>query len=400
MSAPANQKSRLPDPPAILSAGFRPFFLAGALWAVAVVILWVAALAGGMNLPTRFDPLAWHRHEMLFGYLGAIVAGFLLTAIPNWTGRPVLSGAPLGGLILLWLCGRLAVFRSVEIGWLAAAIIDSSFLAVMAFVAGREIVLAGNRNLPLVGAITMLAAANVLDHLGAANVGIAPDLGWQSAFALIVMLIGLIGGRIIPTFTRNWLTARGVKDQLPPAFDGFDKAVLAITAVALIGWIAARGTQASGALLIMVSVAQAARLARWGGLRTLAEPLVSILHMSYAWLPLGLFLLGASAFIPAIPASAALHALSAGAMASMTLAVMTRATLGHTGHPLRADRTTVAIYALVTSGAALRLVAPLLPFDYLRTVSVAGAIWAVAFLLFVMAYGPMLLRPRASQPSR
>lgn len=399
MREPARQTSVPLHQPAVLSAGFRPFFLVGALWAVALIALWVGILAGRITLSMKFDPLAWHRHEMLFGYLSAIIAGFLLTAIPNWTGRPVLKGAPLAALVALWFGGRIAVLASAKTGWLMAAIIDSSFLAVMAVIAAREIMLAKNRNLPLVNAILLLAAANFLDYLGAATAAFPPDLGWQVAFAIVLMLIGLIGGRIIPTFTRNWLSARGEKDRLPPAFNGFDKVALGMTAFALVGWIVARGTALSGTMLIAASVAQAARLARWQGLRTSADPLVFILHLSYAWLPLGLFLLGLSSFTPAIPSSAALHALSAGAMAAMTLAVMTRATLGHTGHALRADRKTVAIYALVTSGAALRLVAPLLPFDYLRIISVTGTLWAAAFVLFVAAYGPMLLRPRADAVS-
>ena len=310
----------------------------------------------------------------------------------------MLSGAPLAALAGLWLAGRLAILFSTVIGGLSTALVDCSFLFVMADIAAREIVLAKNRNLPLVVAILLLGTANLLDHLGVS--GIAPaDLGWQIGFAVVLMLIALIGGRIIPTFTRNWLVARGEKDRLPPAFNGFDKIALALMAIALVGWIAARGTIASGFLLILAGFIQAARLARWHGGLTFAEPLVFILHLSYAWVPLGLVLLGLSSFTTVLPPSSALHALSAGAMASMTLAVMTRATLGHTGHALHADRMTVAIYALVTSGAVLRLVAPLLPFDYLKTVSVAGALWASAFVLFVMAYGGKLVRPRSTGAS-
>lgn len=386
-------------PHAFLSGGFRPFFLAGSIWAVVVVAIWVAMLAGSVTLPTLFDPLAWHRHEMLFGYLGAIVAGFLLTAIPNWTGRPPLSGAPLGWLSGLWLAGRFAVTGSALIGWWPAMIVDASFLFVMAGLAAREIAAAKNRNMPLVGAILLLAAGNVLDHLGATARIANPDLGWQLGFAIVLMLIALIGGRIIPTFTRNWLSAQGQSDGLPPAFNQFDRLVLVASAFSLIGWIVGRGTAVSGALLIVAGLLHIARLIRWQGTRTVADPLVAILHLSYAWLPLGLLLLGASSFTAALLASAALHALSAGAMASMTLAVMTRATLGHTGHALRADRPTIAIYVLANSGAAVRLVAPLLPFDTMRTVAIAGVLWAAAFALFVVHYGPKLLRPRPTRAS-
>lgn len=390
----SERHDRLMELPPVLRGGFRPFFLSGAVWAVAVVALWVCALSGAVTLPTAFDPLAWHRHEMLFGYLGAVICGFLLTAIPNWTGRLPISGSPLAGLWALWFIARLAMLFSAKTGATLAFFLDVGFFVVLGLVAAREVIKAKNRNLPIVVMILLFALANAVDHgeaLGCIDWG---GLGWRLGLGLVLMMIGLIGGRIIPSFTRNWLAKQGATTGLPGQPTRFDLVTLGATAIALIGWAAAPDTRATAILLLATGTLHAARLARWSGLRTVRDPLVFILHLSYAWLPIGLLLLGASVFVPDLQRSSAIHALAAGTMASMTLAVMTRATLGHTGRQLRADGWTVAIYALVTVGAALRVTAPWLPIDYMRAIEIAGAAWAGAFLLFVLVYGPKLLGAR------
>lgn len=387
-------KSLLLALPPVLRAGFRPFFLLGPLWAVVVVGLWVAAMAGALALPTAFEPLAWHRHEMLFGYLGAVIAGFLLTAIPNWTGGLPLAGARLAALAALWVAARLAVLFSASIGAVPALLLDVGFLLTLASVAAREVVAARNRNVPVVAAVLLLALAAFADHAEALGWLATDGLGWRSGFALVLLLVTLIGGRIIPSFTRNWLAKQGRTSGLPTQPSRFDLLVIAVTAAALAGWALAIPASLAAALLIAAGLLQLARLSRWSGHSTLREPLVFILHLSYSWLPLGLLLLGLSLLVPTQPVSSALHALGAGAMASMTLAVMTRATLGHTGRDLRADGGTVAIYGLVTAGAALRVAAPWLPFDYLLLLGASAALWGGAFLLFLALYGPKLLGPR------
>lgn len=394
MRAENARHDRLLRLPPVLRGGFRPFFFGGAAWALVVVVLWVAALSGAIELPTRFDPLAWHRHEMLFGYLGAIVAGFLMTAIPNWTGRLPIAGAPLAGLAGLWLAGRLAVLFSAHTGIVPAALLDIGFLATLTFVAGREVLAAKNRNLPIVVAIALFTLASALDHAEALGAAVPTGLGWRLGFAVVLQLVTLIGGRIIPSFTRNWLAKQGQQQGLPAQPSRFDIATLVAADVALLGWVAVPEAPLVAVLLIAAGLLQTVRMARWSGWKTLSDPLVFILHLSYAWLPLGLLLLGASSFVWCIPASAALHALGAGSMASMTLAVMTRATLGHTGRALRADGWTKAIYVLVTLGAALRVAAPALPIDYQRSIEMAGTLWGGAFLLFAIAYAPKLLGAR------
>lgn len=390
----ALRKSRMAAAPAFLRGGFRPFFFGGAAWAIVSLVLWLVAFGDGMSLPSGFEPLAWHRHEMLFGFVGAVVAGFLLTAIPNWTGRLPIAGPPLAALAGLWLAGRVAVLFSATTGPAAAALLDIGFYVVLATLAAREVLAAKNRNVPIVGLVLLFGLANALDHAGAAGWLADDGLGWRSGIALVVVMISMIGGRIIPSFTRNWLAKQGVKEGLPGQPDRFDLATVAITAIGLFAWVAAPEARLTGGALLVASVLQAVRLARWGGLRAAADPLVLILHIGYAWTPVGLALLAASILGATIPRSAAIHALTAGAMATMILAVMTRATLGHTGRDLRADPPTVFLYALVTLGALLRVAAPLGLVDYTLGMEFAAAAWAGAFLLFLFAYGPNLLQPR------
>jgi len=390
----ALRQARMAASPPILRGGFRPFFLVGALWAVIALGLWLAALLGGLELPSALDPLAWHRHEMLYGFVGAMVAGFLLTAIPNWTGRLPIAGWPLASLAALWLAGRLAVLFSGTLGLGVAMLLDVGFYAVMAFVGAREILAAKNRNLPLVAMVLLFGAADAADYAAVAGRLVDGEVGFRAGIALVTLMISVIGGRIIPSFTRNWLARRGHQQGLPDQPGRFDLAVIVFTALALLGWVLAPGVLLTGGMLVAVGALQLVRLARWGGWRTVPDPLLLVLHLGYLWIPAGLALLGWSVLDLAFPRTAAIHALTAGAMATMILAVTTRATLGHTGRELRAGPLTVAAYALVTLGALLRLAASLGWIGYAAGLAWAGALWAGAFGLFVATYGPILFAPR------
>jgi uncharacterized protein involved in response to NO len=381
----------------ILRGGFRPFFFGGAAWGLIALTLWICTLAGEISLPSAFDPLGWHRHEMLFGFVGAIVAGFLLTAIPNWTGRLPIAGPPLASLFGLWLAARIAVLFSGEIGRLLPAVLDVGFYLTLALVGAREVLLSKNRNLPIVGMVLLFGLANATDHAGAAGLIGNSDFGWMFALSLVVLMISLIGGRITPSFTRNWLVKQGVTTGLPTQPARFDTAVIGATALALLAWITAPSGYVPGGLLLIAAALQLIRLARWSGVRTVSDPLVLILHVGYAWVPVGLALLGASLIGVPIPRSAAIHALTAGAMTTMILAVMTRASLGHTGRELKASRATVAIYGLITLGALLRVTAPLQLLDYRPAMEVAGLAWGGALLLFLIAYAPVLWGPRLGE---
>ena len=390
----ALRKARMAASPPILRGGFRPFFVLGAAWAVIALALWLAALLHGLALPSAFDPLAWHRHEMLYGFVGAMVAGFLLTAIPNWTGRLPIAGWPLATLAALWLAGRLAVLWSGAIGLGLAALLDVGFYAVMAFVGAREILAAKNRNLPLVAMVLLFGTADALDYASVAGLIADGEAGFRAGIALVTLMISVIGGRIIPSFTRNWLAKRGHEQGLPGQPNRFDLAVIVFTALALLGWVLAPNEPMTGGMLVAAGALQLVRLARWGGWRTVSDPLLLVLHVGYLWVPAGLALLGWSLLDSAIPRTAAVHALTAGAMATMILAVTTRATLGHTGRELRAGAVTIGAYWLVTLGALLRLAASLGLIDYRAGLELSGALWAGAFVLFLLAYGPILFAGR------
>lgn len=393
----ALRKARLAAAHPFLRGGFRPFFFGGAAWGLIALGFWIASLAGALTIPSVFDALAWHRHEMLFGFVGAVIAGFLLTAIPNWTGRLPIAGRPLAALFGLWASARLAVLFSAEIGMIVAGLLDVGFFVVLAMLAAREVLAANNRNLPVVGMVILFGAANATDYLASSGAIPNPDLGWQLATSIVVVLISLIGGRIIPSFTRNWMAKQGLSEGLPTQPGKFDLAVIGATAFGLLAWITASAGVMVGGLLLGAALLQSVRLARWGGLRTVSDPLVLILHVGYAWVPIGLLLLGLSVAGLPVPRSAAVHALTAGAMATMILAVMTRASLGHTGRELRANAATIAIYALVTIGALLRVTAPLEFFDYTVSMEAAALAWGGALLLFLIAYAPVLWRPRLGE---
>lgn len=391
------RRRRMANAPPFFRGGFRPFFFGGAAWALLALAAWLLSLSGTVQLPTAMDALAWHRHEMLFGFVGAVIAGFLLTAIPNWTGRLPIAGPPLAAFAGLWLAARVAVFVSGELGFAFAAALDVGFLLTLAVVAGQEVIAAKNRNVPVVGIVLLLALASALDHAGMAGRIEDSGAGVRLGIGMITVLISLVGGRIVPSFTRNWLARRGVKDGLPTQPGRFDLFCVAVTFVASLAWLLFPSHAVTGALLVLAGVLQFARLLRWKGYRTLSDPLVVMLHVAFLWVPVGLAMLGASILNLTIPQSAAVHALTAGAMAGMILAVMTRATLGHTGRELKANGATQAIYALITLGAITRVAAPLLAERYTELMRGSALLWVAAFGLFLLSYGPILFGPRLGE---
>jgi len=386
--------------PAVLSAGFRPFFLAAAGWAALAVPLWLALFGGKAAIPSALPPPIWHVHEMVFGYGAAVVSGFLLTAIPNWTGRLPLQGLPLAFLVLLWGMGRLAVLGSARIGVGAATVLDLAFPLTFLTVVAREILAGRNwRNLPMLAALALLLLGNLLVHLDVLGLARTAQLGDRLGIATLLMLISFVGGRIVPSFTGNWLAKQRPEVSAPSPFNVFDRIALATTAAALAFWVIAPQSTVAPWLELVAGFALGLRLARWRGQATLREPLLWVLHLGYGWLVLGLLLLGLNALVPLLPETTALHALTVGAIGTMTLAVMTRASLGHTGRALSAGPGTITIYALITLAAILRLAAPLGEADYLLMLSMAGTAWGGAFGLFVVLYGRPLSLPRLRDES-
>jgi uncharacterized protein involved in response to NO len=377
--------------PALLSYGFRPFFLAAAIWAAAGVVLWIPLYFAEITLPTHFGPLDWHIHEMLYGYVAASITGFLLTAIPNWTGRLPVNGLPLAALALLWLAGRIAVIASAKIGAPLAAAIDVAFLVALFALAAREIVAGRNwRNLRVLVVVGVFIAGNVVFHLEVLYWG-AADYGVRIAIASVIALIALIGGRIVPSFTNNWLV-RNNPGRLPVPFSRFDMACIGLGVLALLSWIAAPAHPATALALLVAGALHLVRLARWAGDRTLRDRLVLVLHVAYGFVPLGFLLTGASALSNAVPPSAGAHAWTAGAVGLMTLAVMTRASLGHTGQKLTASVGTQVIYACVIVAALARIAAAFTP--AMEWLHIAAVAWVLAFGGFAALYGPLLIGRR------
>jgi uncharacterized protein involved in response to NO len=382
----------------LLGNGFRPFFLFGSIYAGLAILVWLPVFYGEITLISVFAPRDWHVHEMLYGYLPAVITGFLFTAIPNWTGRLPIQGTPLLVLVIVWMLGRVCVTFSAETGWLVAMLADASFLLLVAAAAAREILAGRNwRNLNVVMLVLLLLAGNVAFHLEAHFNG-AADTGIRIGIAVVVLLISLIGGRIIPSFTCNWLV-RENPGRLPVPFGRFDVIVVAIGALALLVWIASPAGCLTGTALAIAGLLHLVRLGRWGGDRTWRERLVLVLHVGYAFVPLG-FLLNAMSAFELVPAGAGIHAWMVGAAGTMTLAVMSRATLGHTGQQLTASVATQAIYAAIIVAALSRICAVIEPAHSEPLLDLAALAWAAAFFGFALAFGPLLVGAgrRKSEP--
>lgn len=371
--------------PAIFSQGFRPFFLGAAFWAAASMLLWIGFLAGGFPLPGNLGAVDWHLHSLLFGYTGAVIGGFLLTAIPNWTGRLPLSGWRLAILFISWLAGRLVLALPWEMPPAVAAAIDLSFPVLLTAAAAREMIAGSNRrNLRVLLLVALFGGSNAFFHWEIWRDG-AADISIRLGLSSVLLLILLVGGRVVPSFTRNWLAKRGAA-RLPAPFARFDMASIAVSAVALLTWTVLPGNFWTGVVLILAGLLNCVRIGRWAGGRTLPEPLVAILHLGFAFVPLGFLAVGMSSMVPAsVPANAAIHTWTAGAIGLMTMAIMTRASLGHTGHPLAADRTITAVYLLLFTSIVFRILSPYAD-DGTLLLHGAAACWIAGFGLFIARF--------------
>jgi len=377
---------------AVFANGFRPFFLLSATFAALAIALWLPEFYGDIAIRTAFTPVAWHIHEMLFGYLVAAMTGFLLTAIPNWTGRLPIQGPPLMLLAALWFAGRAIVSISERTGWIAAMMVDCSFLLTVFLVIVREIVGGKNlKNLKVAVIVGLLAISNIAFHIEAHRSG-APDYSTRAGIAGMLLLVMVIGGRIIPSFTHNWL-ARQLPGRMPIAFNRFDIAVILVSAVALLAWIFFPEAKTTAEVSALAGILQFVRLVRWAGERTWPDRLVLVLHVAYLFVPAGFLLLSAS-IIFEIPRSAAVHAWTVGAMATLTLAVMTRATLGHTGHALKANAGTQIVYGAVVLAALARVAAAIFGSQSDALLHLSALAWLAAFAGFIVVFGPMLIQRR------
>jgi uncharacterized protein involved in response to NO len=389
MTDQTNDRSQYQGP-AFFSYGFRPFFLSAALFAGLAVPAWIVILMGVPDPELLSAVRDWHVHEMVFGFLPAVITGFLLTAIPNWTDRTPIRGSELFSLWALWLAGRV-VMAVPFLSPLLSSVIDGAFLVVVAGLAWREII-AGKSwfQSPIGVLVGLYACANVLFHVWTLS-SAETDLAERMGLALVLVLLSLIGGRVTPNFTRDFLAEQGRAEQ-PVPFSRFDGLSVVLVGIAAVFWIVQPQALVTGWLWVAAGLLSLVRLLRWYGWLTWREPLVLALHVGFAWVVLALSVMGSAILGVGLPITDAIHALTTGAVGAMTLAVMTRASLGHTGRPKHAGALTVCIYLLVNVGAILRVFGPFLDSSHL-VLGFAAMSWSGAYLLFALVYGPFLLRP-------
>jgi len=381
-------KRRTYDGPAIFERGFRPFFFLAGIWAIVPLALWISTYLGLIITDTEINTQSWHAHEMIFGYAGAALAGFALTAIPNWTGRLPVRGYNLLRLVFLWLLARTLSVSTLFFDVTAYALaFETLFFVLFSVLVFREIFAGKNwRNIPVALMFSLFGLAAILSSLSKMDIITLTFSIERAAIATLVLLIGLIGGRIVPSFTGNWLKQQGVSNK-PIIFNKHDGAILIVSAITLILWLAFPYDHAivkfSASLCTLLHLW---RLSRWCGLSTFKEPLVSMLHIAYFWIPVGFAAVALSSF-DLVSESTAVHVWTTGAIAGMTLAVMMRASLGHSGRALRADRATTAIFSLITLAAITRIIAAVTVSTELITAS--SLLWIAGYGIYVIAYTPI-----------
>jgi uncharacterized protein involved in response to NO len=374
---------------ALFNLAFRPFYLLAAIYAALSLPLWTFEHLGGMPLVGGYlAGVLWHAHEMVFGFAAAVITGFLFTAARNWTGLPTPTGAPLLALAALWLAGRVLVFTGPPV---LAAVVDVSFLPVVAVLLWLPLQRSGNRNRFFVGILLAFAALNVAFHLS--------HLGWigwpslvmvEGALAIVVLIVTIMGGRVIPAFTANALPFARVR-----RYEWLDRAAIASLVLAMAAYLAALPSALVATLAFLAAALHLARLALWDPLSTRAAPILWILHVSYAWIPIGLVLLGVGALRSSGLPVFALHAFGAGAVGGMVIGMITRTARGHTGRPLQANAAEVLAYLLVHAAAVLRVFSPIVwSGSYVVSIVGSAALWSAAFAIYAVLYWPILTRAR------
>ncbi len=387
------RESRVPISPALLGKGFRPFFLLAGVFAVAIVPLWLLVIGGSVRAPSYLAPVTLHAHEMVFGFVVAVIAGFLLTAVSNWTGRETATGWPLGAMALSWLAGRAVMLLPFALPRGVTAVVELAFLPVLIAVLARPLIAAqSRRNFVMLGILVGLLVADAVVH-GAA-LGLLPAEAARRACTvgldLITVVILIITGRVLPMFTKNATGVQSIRSV--PWLDG--AAIGAMAAATASDW-GRPDSPVNGTLFVAAGVLAAVRALHWGAGHSLREPLLWGLHAGYAWLCLGLVFKGLALLGNPGLASLATHALTVGAVGGLTLGMMARVALGHTGRMLLSRGPMTGAFVAINCAAFSRALLPLLlPKQYFTTLVAAGSFWLVAFAVFVAVYAPVLLSPR------
>ncbi len=383
------------QPPLMLAYAFRPFFLLTAIYAALLVPVWMGVLFAGWQVPLSMSPIRWHAHEMLFGLIPAAIAGFLLTAISNWTGAPPLRGKALLGLVLLWIAGRLAMWFSAWLPAVSVLVIDMAFLTAMGIYVTLTLMRHGNRrNYPVAGVILLLATANLMTHLHHLGVLHLAPVSESLAMTLIAILMMVIGGRITPAFSRNWLQMKGRDASGIVMSPGIERAALFSAALMIPADLISAAPLLGGVAALVAAAINGWRLLLWRGWRVRSEPLLWILHLGYAWIVTALLIKGLSPIL-GWASTVWLHAMGTGAVGTLLLGVMTRVSLGHTGRPLKLPRGATVIYLLIIAAGVIRLLAGFDAINYGMGLTLSTAAWSLAFLLFLTLYWSILTQPRA-----
>jgi uncharacterized protein involved in response to NO len=385
----------------LFSHAFRPFFLLGGVFSAIAIGFWSLIFLGYLPHPPTGNAMFWHAHEMLYGFAVAIVTGFLLTAVSAWTGRPPVSGNTLACLAASWLIGRIAMYGSLRVQATTGSLVgslDLLFPALLCILAGREIL--GGRSRRNYGIFAITAFLFLLDlsyHFASATgETVYTRLSLIATVHVILLLITLIAGRIIPAFTRNWLRDRDLL-PLPTSSVPLDRLVLTFTLLAGIALTLSATGLWVGLIASVAALLHTLRLLRWCGLATVREPLLFVLHVAYAWIPIGYGLLAAIALGFQYPQSVGLHALTVGAIGTMLLAMISRVALGHTGRALHAARLTVIAYLLLTFAVLSRLAGPFVTGHYTGSIEWAAGAWVLAFSAYTWEYWQILIGPRSDQ---
>ena len=380
----------------IMSNGFRPLFLCVGIGGFLLVAAWLLILSGIWQHMTMAMPIIqWHAHEMLYGFVGAAMGGFLLAAVSKWTGRMPVSGVPLALLVTFWLMGRMAILFSAWIPYPIVIVLDMLYGIFLVALIGREIIASGNmRNLKVVLILALFSVFNLLFHFGVLIDPHWSEMAIRGCLLQIAIMIALIGGRITPAFTGNYLRMKNPNEKdLPVQFNRLDMIVSVLLGIAAIAWIVFPGSPLTGVLLIAAGIGQWLRVSRWRGFKIIDEPLLWILHLGFIWLGLGLIFLGLAVFGVA-PVSAGQHAIGIGAMGSMILGVASRAALGHTQRALVAGRIMSVAFIFMSLAAVLRILAGWMQgMGSAHMIYTAGVFWLLAMLLFCIKYVPILLSP-------
>lgn len=380
----------VPARSALFALGFRPFFLLAALTAAVALGVWGFGQAAGWLPASHLPGVFWHSHEMLFGYTVAVIAGFLLTAVRNWTGMQTPTGAGLAALVLLWLAGRVLALMPAAVPAGLAAAVDLAFLPALATVLAVPVLRARQwHNLVFVVVLGVLTLANALVHLSALGLAATGRLGTYGALYLVILIISIVGGRVIPFFTASALPGAKAKRRAPVEW-----MVFAILGLFILADLIQPLSPASGVLAALLGAAHLLRLSGWYDRRIWSVPLLWVLFLGYGWVGVG-FLMHALASAGLVSPLLAVHALTAGGIGVLTVGMMARVALGHTGRPMRPAPLTVAAFAILNLAAVVRVVLPALwPAAYAGFIAASTLLWVAGFAAFLLVYAPILLRPR------